>query len=80
MRKAFEERTLTAEEVAYVGAFLQSADAEQANQSARNYGNTLFLYGLIGVVVMLGFFALLGIRSTKKTVNSRIYERQIKSI
>ena len=80
MRKAFEERALTAEEVAYVGAFLQSADAEQASQTARNYGNTLFLYGLIGVVVMLGFFALLGIRSTKKTVNSRIYERQIKSI
>ena len=80
MRKAFEERALTAEEVAYVAAFLQSADAEQATQSSRNYGNTLFLYGLIGVVVLLGFFALLGIRSTKKTVNSRIYERQIKSI
>lgn len=80
MRKAFEARALTAEEVAYVGAFLQSADAERATQAVRNYGNTLFFSGLIGVVVMLGFFALLGIRSTKKTVNSRIYERQIKSI
>ncbi len=79
MRRAFEARTLTEEEVAYVGAFLQAADEEHLTQQTRNYGNTLLASGLIGVVVLLGFFALLGVRSTKKTVNIRIYERQIKS-
>ena len=80
MRKAFEDRALTDEEVTYVGAFLQAADEVHATQAVKNYGNTLFLAGLIGGGVLLGFFALLGVRSTKKTVNIRIYERQIKSV
>lgn len=80
MRKAFEERALTEEEVSYVAAFLQAADNEHLTQEAKNYGTTLLSAGLIGVVVVLGFFSILGIRSTKKTVNSRIYGRQIKSV
>jgi mono/diheme cytochrome c family protein len=79
MRQAFEDRPLTDEEVSLVSAFLQDADEHRLTQETRNYGNTLLSYGIIGAIILLGFFSLIGIRSTKRTVNHEIYERQIKS-
>jgi mono/diheme cytochrome c family protein len=79
MRTAFEGKSLTDEEMSFLVAFLRSVDEKQATQEVRNYGNTLLSAGLIGVVILLGFFSLIGIRSTKRTVNHKIYDRQIKS-
>ena len=79
MREAFEGRELTEEEKSALVAFLQAADEEHETQQARDYGNTLLTSGLIWIVFVLGFFALLGIRGTKRTVNQQIYERQLKS-
>lgn len=79
MRKAFEEKALTEEEVSLLAAFLQDADATYLAQEATDYGTTLLVAGLAGVVVLLGFFSLLGVRRTKQSVNQRIYDRQIRS-
>ena len=79
MRTAFEGKALTDEEKSSLVAFLRSVDEEHTTQRVKNYGNTLLFSGFIGVIILLGFFALLGIRSTKRTVNHAIYERQIKS-
>ncbi len=79
MRTAFEGKPLAAEEMTAVSAFLKSADDLHLTQQDRDYGDTLAKYGLIGFLVMLGLFSLLGIRSTKHTVNYHIYGRQIKT-
>ncbi len=76
MRTAYAEKALTEEEASSIIAFLQSADQEHQTQEVKNYGVTMLSAGLIGVVVLLGFFSLLGIRSTKKSVNQTLYDRQ----
>ncbi len=77
MLAAFADHPLTAKEVSDISAFLESVSDDQ--REAPNYANVLLLWGVIGLVILLGFFALLGSRTSKISVNQRIYERQIKS-
>ncbi len=79
MRTAFEGKPLTEEEAAAISAFLQVTDEVHLTQEDRDYGRTLTGYGLVGVLIVLGLFSLLGIRNTKHTVNYHIYGRQIKT-
>ena len=77
MLVAFEDRPLTPQEVSDVSAFLQAVNEDQ--QEAPDYANVLLVRGLIGLLLLLGFFALMGNRRSKTSVNQKIYERQLKS-
>lgn len=79
MRVAFEGKKVTEQERAAIVDYLQFVDANQDGTEAQNYGAVLLQYGLVGIVVLLGFFFLLGQRGSKETVNHTIYKRQIKT-
>ena len=79
MRVAFEGRPVTDEEIDALVAFLQATDAAQLAEAAHPARTTLVTGGLLGFVLLLGFFTLLGLRRTKRSVNQRIYDRQLKS-
>jgi len=77
MLAAFADHPLTVKEVSYVSAFLGSVNDD--HRDAPNYANVLLMWGLVGLLALLGFFALIGSRTSKTSVNQSIYERQIKS-
>jgi mono/diheme cytochrome c family protein len=77
MLAAFGDHPLTQKEVSDVSAFLKSANESQGE--APNYANVLLMWGMIGLVLLLGFFAMIGSRSSKVSVNQSIYQRQIES-
>ena len=79
MQRAYEGRPLTDEEVVALVGFLERADAEQAFQQPRDYGPKLFLAGLAGCVILLGFYSLLWNGRMRGSVNQAIYDRQVKS-
>ena len=79
MQAAYQERALTENEVTSLVSFLQYADQESAFQTPRDYGLGLFISGLIGTVLLFGFFALLSWGRKGGAVNQAIYDRQVKS-
>jgi len=79
MQAAYQERALTENEVTSLVSFLQYADQESAFQTPRDYGLGLFISGLIGTVLLFGFFALLSWGRKGGSVNQAIYDRQVKS-
>lgn len=79
MQRAYEGRPLTDEEVVALVGFLERADAEQAFHQPRDYGPKLFLAGLAGCVILLGFYSLLWNGRMRGSVNQAIYDRQVKS-
>lgn len=80
MQAAYQDQSLTEDEVAALVAFLEYADAEQFNQLPRHYGLGLFVSGSVGAGVMFGFFAFVWRGRKKESVNQAIFDRQIKSI
>lgn len=79
MRTAYEGRPFSDDEVRLLIGFLQHADKENTLHQPREYGWAMFLVGLAGVFVLLGFYLILGRRRKRKSVNQDIYDRQIKS-
>lgn len=79
MRVAFDGKEVTEEERKAIVDYLQFVEANQDGSETQSYGVTLLTYGLIGIVVLLGFFFLLGQRGSKETVNHAIYKRQVKT-
>ena len=79
MRVAFAGKKVTEEERTAIVDYLQFVEANQDGTEIRSYGATLLLYGLVGIVVLLGFFFLLSQRGSKETVNHTIYRRQVKT-
>lgn len=79
MQAAFQGKEITDDEVKALVSFLQHADKEGALQKPNQYSIKMFIAGCVGVVVMLLFFALVGKGRKKRSVNSDIYDRQLKS-
>jgi mono/diheme cytochrome c family protein len=79
MRAAYEGKTITPEEIRALAGFLQRAEKESATQQAGNHGLRLFFGGAGGVVLLAGFFSLIGTRRKKRSVNQDIYDRQVRS-
>lgn len=79
MQAAFQGKEITENEVHALVAFLQNADKQNAFQKPSNYERRMFFAGCAGVVVMLIFFWLVGHGRKKRSVNSDIYDRQLKS-
>jgi cytochrome c553 len=79
MRAALYGKPLTDAERQAVGDFLQASGADQERVAATRYGIRLAAFGLVGLAILLGFFYLLGLRGTQKSVNQALYDRQISS-
>jgi len=79
MQVAYAEKAVSPEEIRALAGFLQRADAESAAQPVASHGWKMFFGGAGGVVVLAGFFALIGGRRKQGSVNQDIYDRQIKS-
>lgn len=79
MQAAYKGMPFTNNEIRVLVGFLQHADSEHAYQQPRDYGWGLFVAGVVGLVVLMGFYAVFGRRRKKWSVNQDIYDRQIKS-
>ena len=79
MQVAYAGKAVNPEEIRALAGFLQRAETEAAAQPDTGHGWRLFFGGAGGVVVFAGFFALIGGRRKKRSVNQDIYDRQIKS-
>ncbi len=79
MQAAYQERALTENEVTSLVSFFQYADQQSAFQTPRDYGLGLFISGLIGTVILFGFFAILGRGRKGGPVNQAIFDRQVES-
>ncbi len=79
MEAAYKDKALTETEVFSLVAFLQDADEQHAYQQPRDYGMGLFISGVIGALILFGFYSMLWLRRRKDSVNQKIYDRQVKS-
>jgi len=80
MQAAYQDQSLTEQEVTALVAFLEYADSEQYNQMPRDYGVGLLLSGFAGASVLFIFFGVVWRGRKKGSVNQAIYDRQIKSV
>jgi len=80
MQAAYQDKSLTDEEVTSMVAFLEYADSEEYNQLPRDYGIGLFISGLAGAAILFAVFAVLWRGRKVGSVNQEIYDRQIKSV
>jgi len=79
MQAAFKGKEITADEVRALVSFLQSADKLGTTQKPAQYSLKIFIGASVGVALMLIFIGLIGRGRKKKSVNSDIYDRQLKS-
>lgn len=81
MQAAYAEKALTADEIQALAAFLRHADQQQQTsvRQPMDVGLKMFGAGAGGVVVLVGFFSLVGRRRKQQSVNQAIYDRQAKS-
>lgn len=79
MQAAYQGKAITESEVHALVAFLQNADKQNAFQKPSSYEWRMFIAGCAGVVVMLIFFGLVGQGRKKRSVNSDIFDRQLKT-
>jgi len=89
MELAYAQSPFTDDEIHAVVAFLEFADKRHRFEKPSEHGWSTYIGGSItagmviagaaGVVVLLGFYALVGRRRKKRSVNQDIYDRQVKS-
>lgn len=79
MQEAFQGHELTDEESNALVAFLQDANAKSAEQKPNHMSNNMLVGGVAGVVALLLFFSLTGRGRKRRSVNQRIYDRQLRS-
>lgn len=79
MEQAYRDHELTKDEIKALTAFLADADKNKAFQKPRDYGERLFVSGVVGVVVLLGLYALIWRRRKRLPVNHAIFARQVES-
>jgi mono/diheme cytochrome c family protein len=75
MRVAYEDRPLTDQEIAALTAFIEGASGD----STRNYAGIFVGSGVLGTLLLFGFFSLVWRGRRRESVNQSIYDRQIKS-
>ena len=89
MELAYAQSPFTDDEIHAVVAFLEFADKQHRFEKPSEHGWSTYIGGSItagmiiagaaGVVVLVGFYALVGRRRKKRSVNQDIYDRQVKS-
>ncbi len=79
MKAAYETRALEKAEIDALVSFLRHADKENLLHQPREYGWAMFLAGSLGVMLLFGFFSIVGGRRKRRSVNQAIYDRQLQS-
>jgi mono/diheme cytochrome c family protein len=79
MRQAYDDKSLTDDEVAALVSFLRHADGDGALEQPMKYGMWLAMSGVVGTVVLLGLYSLFWRRRKRVSVYQSIYDRQIRS-
>lgn len=80
MKATYGTRLVTDQEIADITAFLTAADKPVPPKTfTSNVGNYLLVWGAAGFVILLILFSLFWMKRKNRTVNLRIYNRQIKS-
>jgi mono/diheme cytochrome c family protein len=79
MRQAYVNHELTKEEISDLVAFLQHADSTHSFQQPFDYGVRLLAAGIVGCVLLLGVYSLVGLGRKRKSVYDSIHTRQVKS-
>ena len=79
MKETYHARPVTNQEIADVTAFLTIADKQAAAKTTSVVGNYLLVWGTAGFVLLLILFSIFWMKRKNRTVNLRIYNRQIKS-
>lgn len=79
MREAYQNSAITDEEAYNLIAFLKLADEDQYGQHPRNYKQYFFVAGGIAFLVLLGIFSMIWSNRRRRSVNQRIYDRQVYS-
>jgi hypothetical protein len=80
MKETYGARPVTDQEIADIIAFLATADKPVPPRTfTSDVGNYLLVWGAAGFVILLILFSLFWMKRKNRTVNLRIYNRQIKS-
>jgi hypothetical protein len=80
MKATYGTRPVTDQEIADITAFLTTADKPVPPKTfTSNVGSYLLVWGAAGFVILLILFSLFWMKRKNRTVNLRIYNRQIKS-
>lgn len=80
MKATYGTRPVTDQEIADITAFLTAADKPVPPKTfTSNVGSYLLVWGAAGFVILLILFSLFWMKRKNRTVNLRIYNRQIKS-
>ena len=79
MQAAYIGRELSESEVPALVAFLQNADIQSASQKPNDIGSKMLMAGAGGVAFLLLLFSLIGSGRKRRSVNSELFDRQIKS-
>ncbi len=79
MKAAYKDAVVQSDEADALVAFLTHVDQIHETQQPVSYGIKLALSGLTGFALLLGLFSLIWIRRKVKTVNTSVFNRQVKS-
>lgn len=80
MKETYNSKPVTSQEIADIVAFLSTADKTVSTKTAASdVGNYLLVWGAAGFVILLILFSLFWMKRKDRTVNLRIFKRQMKS-
>ena len=80
MKETYRSQPVTSQEIADIVAFLSTADKTVSTKTAASdVGNYLLVWGAAGFVILLILFSLFWMKRKNRTVNLRLFNRQIKS-
>ena len=79
MRRAYEGRSLTDEEIQALTAFLQRVDQEPGDPPAVAYGPMLLGAGAGGVLILMGLFTFAWRGRRRGALYKDVFDRQVKS-
>lgn len=79
MQRAFQDRPLTEQEVNALVAFFEQTDVKASLHQPLDYGIRLFVAGVLGAALLLGFYSLAWRKRKRSAVNAGIHKRLIRS-
>jgi len=79
MQRAYQDKSLTDDEVVALVGFLERANSEQAFHQPSDYGPKLLAAGVVGSAILMGLFSLMWGGRKRGSVNQAIYDRQVRS-
>lgn len=79
MQAAYQDKALTEAEVLALTAFLSKVDQNSSIYQPRDYGMGLFVSGVVGVVILFGFYGIFWRGRKREAVFKEMFDRQIES-